>query len=75
VDSVRRTAGAASAPLVRERRAGGQRRDEQTEAFRRAMEQHSAESPPDAPVPPALQPARRDSRRDPGEAHHVDVVA
>ena len=56
MDGVRRTAGATRTPLVQERRQGGQRRDEQAAAFRRAMEQHSAESPPDAPVPPALQP-------------------
>jgi hypothetical protein len=75
VDGVRRTAGATRTPLVQERRQGGQRRDEQAAAFRRAMEQHSAEAATDAPVPPALQPRPRDSRRDPGEAHHIDVVA
>lgn len=77
MDSVGRTQGIVGSNQVHERQAGGNK--QQADAFRRAMEEHAAggERPTESETPVRRELQRRPpiSRRDEGEAHHVDVVA
>ncbi|MGC6487978.1 MAG: hypothetical protein ACON4Z_10060 [Planctomycetota bacterium] len=75
MQGIQRTTGRYGAPQVQDRQAGGRRQQEQADAFRRALTEHGEEPAPAAPVAPELQRRRPVSRREPSEAHHVDVVA
>jgi hypothetical protein len=70
---LRATEAVATTHRVQERQAG----QAQREAFRQAL-QHSSSSatePQEAAIRRRLQPQVPASRREPGTAHHVDVLA
>lgn len=78
MDSVSRLSQVYGSNPVSDRNAGGKK--QQAEAFQRAMQEGgddgtAAEREPEPPVRRGLQQRGLNSRKQDGEAHHVDVVA